>query len=76
MIRGIETPLTEVRREVFSELARIAFEGKDLSDEIEKAVFKIIPGEVPKFRDSVFKERAIVGERIRLALGLPLRKVD
>ncbi len=40
---------------------------------IDKLPYKIIPGEVAKYRDSVFRERAIVTERLRLACGLPLR---
>ena len=36
--------------------------------------FKIIPGERATYRDSIFLERAIVGERLRLGIGLPLRK--
>jgi [FeFe] hydrogenase (group B1/B3) len=34
---------------------------------------RIIPGEVSTYRESVFLERAIVRERMRLAMGLPLR---
>jgi len=38
--------------------------------------YRIIPGEQPQYRDSVFKERAIIRERIRMALGLGMRPVD
>lgn len=38
---------------------------------IEELPYKIIPGEVGNFRNDVFLERAIVGERLRLAMGLP-----
>lgn len=75
MIRGIYTPLTKLRRQVFTEIARLAYEGGDYSKKIEDIPYRIIPGEVAHYRDSVFKERAIVGERLRLAMGLPLRKV-
>ena len=37
---------------------------------------KILPGEVSERRHSIFKERAIVGERLRLTLGLPVRKAS
>src|SRR5699024_2696812 len=40
---------------------------------IEALPYKIIPGEVGNFRNDVFLERAIVGERLRLAMGLPCR---
>lgn len=74
-MRGIYTPVTKIRRQVFAEIARLAYEGGDYS-RIEEIPYKIIPGEVPTYRDSVFKERAIVGERLRLAIGLPLRRAD
>lgn len=74
-MRGIYTPVTQIRRQVFAEIAKLAYEGGDYS-RIEEIPYKIIPGEVPTYRDSVFKERAIVGERLRLAIGLPLRRAD
>jgi [FeFe] hydrogenase (group B1/B3) len=73
-MRGIYTPVTKIRRRVFAEIAKMAYSGEDLSY-IEQLPYKIIPGEVAKYRDSIFKERAIVGERIRLAMGLGLRPV-
>ncbi len=71
-MRGIYTPVTKIRRQVFAEIARLAYNGDDMS-KLEEIPYKIIPGEVPTYRDSVFVERAIVGERLRLALGLPMR---
>ena len=38
--------------------------------------FKIIPGEEKSLRSSIFLERAIVSERIRLAMGFSLRPLD
>ena len=69
-MRGITTPVTKIRRQVFTEIARLAYEDGDYS-RIEELPYTIIPGEVANYRDSVFKERAIVGERLRLAVGLP-----
>ena len=40
---------------------------------MEKLPYELMPGEVGTVRESIFLERAIVGERIRLAMGLPLR---
>lgn len=74
-MRGIYTPVTKIRRQVFAEIAKLAYEGGDYT-RIEEIPYKIIPGEVATYRDSVFKERAIVGERLRLAVGLPLRPAD
>ena len=70
-MRGIYSPVTDIRRKVFTELARLAYEGGDYS-RIDKVPFKILPGEKAKYRDSIFLERAIVSERLRLALGLPI----
>ena len=73
-MRGIETGKVRIRHEVFTELARMAYEGGDYAKRLEELPFKIIPGEIGSYRDSLFLERAVVGERLRLAMGLPLRK--
>ena len=75
-MRGIYNSVTDIRRKVFTEIARLAYEGGDYAGNIEKLPFKIIPGERATYRDSIFLERAIVGERLRLGIGLPLRKMD
>ncbi len=72
--RGVYTNVVEIRQKIFTEVARMAYEGGDYSRIIDLP-YKIIPGEVAQYRDSVFLERAIVGERLRLAIGLPLRKL-
>lgn len=74
-MRGIYSSVTDIRRKVFTEVARMAYEGGG-NDRIEELPYKILPGEVGKYRDSIFLERAIVGERLRLACGLPLRPID
>lgn len=73
-MRGIYTSITDLRRRVFTEVARLAYEGGDYS-RIEELPFKIIPGETASYRDSIFLERAIIGERLRLAIGLPVRSI-
>ena len=74
-MRGIYSSVTDIRRKVFTEVARLAYEGGDYS-RIDELPYKILPGEVASYRDSIFLERAIIGERLRLAIGLPLRPVD
>lgn len=69
----IYNDIITIRRKVFKEIAEMAYNDSDLEKELDKSVFRIVPGEVANYRDSVFKERAIVGERLRLALGLPVR---
>ena len=72
--RGIATRLTSNRKQIFTEVARLAYEGGDYT-RMEDLPYKIAPGEISNDRESIFLERAIVGERIRLAMGLPLRSV-
>lgn len=74
-MRGIYSSVTDIRRKVFTEVARLAYEGGDYS-RMEALPYKIVPGDVAKYRESIFLERAIVGERLRLAMGLPMRPVD
>ena len=78
-MRGIYTPVTDIRRKVFTEVARMSYEGNSMTDyanQIRELPYKIIPGEVSELRSSIFLERAIVSERIRLAMGLSLRPLD
>lgn len=65
--------LINIRRQVFAKVAKMAYDGEDLS-ELEKASLEILPGEVATYRDSIFRERAIVDERLRLTMGLNARK--
>ncbi|MEG3073442.1 MAG: 4Fe-4S dicluster domain-containing protein [Ruthenibacterium sp.] len=74
-MRGIYSSVTDIRRKVFTEVARLSYENKDLT-ELTKIPYTIIPGEMGSYRGSVFLERAIVSERLRLCMGLPLRPVD
>lgn len=65
--------LINIRRQVFAKIAKMAYDGDDLSS-LEKASYEILPGEVATYRDSIFRERAIVDERLRLTMGLNARK--
>ncbi len=73
-MRGVETRIQEIRHRIFREVARMAYHTEwPVDKRIEELPYKIIPGEVGNFRNDVFLERAIVGERLRLAMGLPYR---
>lgn len=69
-MRGIHSVVDDIRRDVFTEVARLAYEGGDYK-QIDALPYKIIPGEVAQYRHDVFLERAIVTERLRLACALP-----
>ena len=62
-----------LRKDVFVEVARIAYESDNINDDLEAIPYKLSPDENPRFRDSVYRERAVSSERTRLALGLSLR---
>ena len=72
-MRGVETRIQEIRHAVFTEVAKMAYEEGPVDKKIEALPYKIIPGETGNFRNDVFLERAIVGERLRMAMGLPYR---
>lgn len=78
MERGLLTPLKKLRRQVFVEMARIAFETdkSEIIDAIEGVPYKITPGDKPLYRESIWRERAICSERVRLSMGLSLRPED
>ena len=76
-MRGIETRIQEIRHRIFREVARMAYHTEwPIEKRIEELPYKIIPGEIGSFRQDVFLERAIVGERLRLAMGLNARKAS
>lgn len=71
-MRGVHSAVDDIRRNVFTEVARLAYEGGDLS-RVDTIPYKMIQGEVAHHRHDVFLERAIVQERVRLALGMNLQ---
>ena len=79
-MRGINTDINTIRQMVFSEIAQLSYDydenDKDFFKKMEHIPYRIIPGEESTYRDSVFLERAIVNERMRLAMGLPVRKAN
>jgi len=77
LTRGLYTDVVDIRRRVFVSVAETILSHnhkniEEIKDEIAKIPYKIINKEDPTYRCCVYKERAIVSERIRLALGLPL----
>ncbi len=72
-MRGLYTPVIDIRRRVLSAVARMVV--KDLSPtHIEHIPYQIIDKDTPTYRESVFKERAVVRERVRLAFGMDLKE--
>lgn len=77
-MRGLETPIRKTRRQVFAEVAKIAFNSSSetLIDDIEAVPYNIINENTERYRESMYRSRAIVRERVRLAMGMSLRPED
>lgn len=78
MIRGLDTPIREIRRKVFTEVAKLGLEANSetLLNDMEEIPYKLVNEDTERYRDSVYHARAIVRERLRLAMGLSLRPED
>lgn len=70
-MRGVHSAVDDIRRSVFTEVARLAYESDDYK-QVDMIPYKIVPGEVAHHRHDVFLERAIVSARLKLALGMDL----
>ena len=67
-MRTYETKIQELKASVLREVAALAWE-----DNLAKGVLdvpeKLIPGPRATMRCCIYKERAIIGDRIKLAMG-------
>lgn len=78
MQRGLDTTVKKIRKLVFEEVARLGLETDPdtLVDAMEEIPYKLVAENNTTYRESIYRARAIVGERIRLAMGLSLRPED
>ncbi|MCB2298563.1 4Fe-4S dicluster domain-containing protein [Clostridium tagluense] len=67
-MRLFDTNVQELKYEVLKEVAKLAFED-GLQDGILNIPEKIVPGPDATMRCCIYKERAIVNERVKLAMG-------
>ncbi len=67
-MRKFDTKVQHLKYKVLREVARLAWNDK-LLDEVMNIPKMIVPGDTPTLRCCVYKERAIVEERIKLAMG-------
>ena len=74
-MRGIPSLISDIRKNVFTEVARMAYSGRGYEG-VDDLPYIIVPGDQPLHRESVFLERAIASERVRLAMGLNIRPVQ
>ncbi|MBQ6335070.1 MAG: 4Fe-4S dicluster domain-containing protein [Erysipelotrichaceae bacterium] len=63
-----ETRIQELKYQVLKEVAKEAWQG-DLVENVLDIPKKILPGKIPTMRCCVYKERAIIQERVKLAMG-------
>ncbi len=67
--------ILNIRRMAFEHIARIAYENRPITD-IAREVYDIVPGEESRYRENIFRERAVMGERLRMGIGLDARTAD
>lgn len=68
MIKKFETDLQEMKYKILKEISKLKFDDK-LEEEYHNISQKIISGTRAKFRCCVYKERAIIDERIKTVIG-------
>lgn len=67
-MRKFDTKVQHLKYKVLREVARLAWDDR-LLGEVMNIPKQIVPGDTPTMRCCVYKERAILGERIKLAMG-------
>ena len=67
-MRKFETKVEYLKYQVLKEVARLAYEDA-LLENVTEIPKTISPGKIPTMRCCVYKERAILSERVRLAIG-------
>ena len=67
-MRKFDTKVQHLKYKVLREVARLAWDGTLFEGMIDIPK-KIVPGNEPTMRCCVYKERAILGERVKLAIG-------
>lgn len=61
--------IIHIRRRIFAEVARLAYEDIRLEN-LSESTMRIIPDDYGFMQGNIFQERAVVGERLRMGLGL------
>ena len=67
-MRKFDTKVQHLKYKVLREVARLAWDGALLENIIDIPAI-IVPGKTPTMRCCVYKERAIVAERVKIAMG-------
>ena len=64
-----DTNVQELKYKVLKEVARLAFHGRLEARDLMDIPEKIVPGPTATMRCCIYKERAIVSQRVQMALG-------
>ena len=75
-MRGIDTQVRKTRRAIFREVANMAYHSENIVDDMEALPYKLVDAEHSPYWDNIYREREIVRERTRLAMGMSLRPED
>ena len=67
-MRKFDTKVQHLKYKVLREVARFAWNGT-LAENVMDIPKLIVPGKTPTMRCCVYKERAILGDRVKLAMG-------
>ena len=67
-MRKFDTKVQHLKYKVLREVARLAWEDKLLENILDIPTM-LVPGKQPTMRCCVYKERAILGERVKIAMG-------
>ena len=61
-----QSVVTDLRRKVFAEVARVAYKSESVAGDIEAIPYIITPDEEPRYRENIYRERQIAAERLQL----------
>ncbi len=75
-MRGIDTQVRKTRRAIFREVANLAYHSENIVDDMEALPYKLVDAENSPYWDNIYREREIIRERTRLAMGMSLRPED
>ena len=68
IMRTFETKIQELKTSVLTEVARLTWEDRTQTGILDIPE-KIIPGPESSLRCCIYKERAIIGSRVKMAMG-------
>ena len=59
-MRGIDTQVRKMRRRIFKEVANLAYNSKNLKDDMEALPYKIIDYDESTYRENIYREQPML----------------